>query len=138
MAIKIIISSAIVSAVISVIGNIISAKISQNTAVKTARETASSEVDKMTRTWNHDDVVSSADEFAEMAATVAQYISSGRGSLQTEALGKVASIRSKEILPIGCVLDRLYTAILTADLLSADHLLTEAIKMKRAYNETHK
>ena len=135
MTIEIVISSAIVSAAITVIGSIIAAKISQKTAIKTAREAAGNEIEKMRLGWCREDVVSSDEEFSEMAAAVARYISSGHNSQKCEALAKVAAIRAKENLQIGSTLDLLYKSISSQDLAGADAGLSAAISIKRAYKE---
>lgn len=74
MTIKIVISAAIVSTIITVIGSLITAKMARTTAKETAREAADQEIKKLERTWAREDVVSSDEEFAEMAKAIATYI----------------------------------------------------------------
>jgi len=132
MTFKFFISSAVVAAVITLIGNVVAAIISHKTAVKTAQETAGSEIQKMQATWDREDVVSSADEFAEMAAAVARYTSLGTAVHQSEALAKVAAIRSKESGKLGSELDSLYDDIRSDRPDSADLSLGLAISAKRS------
>lgn len=132
MTIKILISSAIVSAIITVIGNIITSKISQEAAIEAAKKAACHEIDKMERTWEREDIVSSDDEFAEMAKAVAKFIDYSTCDNQQDAIGRVAAIRSKESGELGCALDNLYSAVKQEDTESANQYLTEAIEKKRA------
>lgn len=129
--IKIIISSAVVCAFITFIGNIISAKIAQKTATKTAKQTASSEIERMQLTWNREDLVTSDDEFADMASEVARYIQNGGSAQLREALAKVAAVRSKEYGDIGATLDTLYSCLRQYDRDGADCALSIAIDQKR-------
>lgn len=131
MTIEIVISSAVVAAIITVIGNIIAAKINQRTTVKTAREAASNELEKMQATWNREDMVSSDEEFAEMANAVARYINIATYKYHVDAMGKVAAVRSKETGEIGAMLDDLYNCIRDGNTSAADFALTNAIAQKR-------
>ena len=131
MTFKIIISSAIVSAIITTIGSIITAKISQKTAVKTAEETANREIEKMERTWQREDIVSSDEEFAEMASAVASFVHMRNGAFSLDATKAVASIRSKETGELASTLDLLYNSIQADDYQKTELLLSEAITEKR-------
>lgn len=131
MTFKIFISSAIVSAIITTFGTIIAAKIAQKTARETAQETANQEIKKMERTWEREDLVSSDEEFAEMASIVSKYVSFGTGAWSDEAIAKVAAIRSKEKGELGKIMDDLYKCIMDDMYVNADRLLTKAINEKR-------
>ena len=131
MTFKIIISSAIVSAIITTIGSIITAKISQKTAFKTAEETANREIEKMERTWQREDIVSSDEEFAEMSSAVASFVHMRNGAFSLEATKAVASIRSKETGELASTLDHLYNSIQADDYQKTEMLLSEAISEKR-------
>ena len=131
MNIKIIISSAIVSAIVAALGGIITTIINQRSARKIAQEAANQEIRKMERTWEREDVVSSDEEFAEMAKAVAQYIHRNTIPNSHEAIGLVASIRAKEYGELGKILDELQKAIDIHDLPRADRELTKAINKKR-------
>ena len=135
MAIKIIISYAVVCALITLIGNIISAKIAQKTATKTAKQTANSEIEKMQLTWNREDLVTSDDEFADMASDVACYVHGGYSNQLKDALAKVAAVRSKESGEIGDTLDTLYLCLRQYDRDGADCALSTAIQQKRDLKE---
>ena len=131
MTIEIFISSAIVSAFIATIGSIITAKITQKTAVKTAEDTANKEIEKLERTWQREDVVSSDEEFGEMASAVASFVHMSNGAFSLDAAKAVASIRSKETGELASTLDLLYKSIQDDDYPKADMLLSEAIAEKR-------
>ena len=125
------ISAAVMCAIITVIGNIISAKIAQKTAEKTARETANKEIEKMERTWECEDLVSSDEEFAEMASLVSSFTYVQDGFAALDSVKKIAEIRSKESGDIAEILDKLYNAVVNEDYAQADRLLTAAIAEKR-------
>lgn len=131
MTFKIFISSAIISAFITMIGSIITAKISQKTAVKTAEKTANREIEKMERTWQREDIVSSDEEFAEMASAVASFVHMSNGAFSLDAAKAVAAIRSKETGELASTLDLLYNSIQADDYQKTDMLLSEAISEKR-------
>ena len=131
MTIEIIVSSAIVSTLITMAGSIITTKITQKTAVKTAEKTANKEIEKLERTWQREDVVSSDEEFGEMASSVAAFVHMSNGAYSLDAARAVASIRSKETGELSSKLDMLYKSIQDDDYLKADMLLSEAISEKR-------
>lgn len=134
MTIKIVISAAVVSALISLIGNIISAMIAHKTALKTAQETANQEIKQLEKTWEREDIVSSEEEFAAMAAAVAKYIHRNTIDNGVDAAGKVAGIRSKEHGKLGNILDALHKSIDNRDLEKAAMSLSAAIDAKRKIN----
>lgn len=128
---KIVISSAVVSAVIAAIGGIITTVITQRNTREIAQETATQEIKKMERTWEREDMVSSEEEFSEMANAVARYIHRNTLAHANEAVGLVASIRAKEYGELGQILDALYAALDACDTARADKELTKAIDKKR-------
>ena len=135
---KTIISSAALSAVITVIGSIIAAHISRKAAVETAKETANHELEKLERTWDHDNIVSSDDEFAEMAAIVSKFVCYESGAWSDDALSKVAEIRSRESDQLGRILDSLYIYIEERNYGDTDKTLTAAINEKRRLKQIAK
>lgn len=123
------------SAFIALIGNIITAKMARTTAKVTAEETANKEIEKLERTWEREDLVSSDDEFAEMAAAVVVFATSDYVDHQVEALAKIATVRSKEFGTIAPILDQLYTAVKDDKQEDADTILSLAIDEKRRIKE---
>lgn len=85
----------------------------------------------MQLSWEREDIVSSDDEFAEMASTVAQFVYYANGTFGPKSYEKVAAVRSKEAGKIGTILDSLSQAIKEDDYNDADVLLDEAIDEKR-------
>ncbi len=83
----------------------------------------------MQRTWEREDVVSSDDEFAQMAESVAVYIHSG--VRVANCIGKVAALRSKEHGSLAKSLDSLYFAIQTSDKAAINKALSKVIEEKR-------
>lgn len=99
-----------------------------------SNSTAKQQVDQMKLTWAHDDVVSSDDEFADMASEVAMYVTllhDGNWVIADSARAKVAALRSKESGPLACALDALYATLLRDGAEDIDTALTEVIKQKR-------
>ena len=135
MTIEIAISSAVVGAIVSFVGNIIAAKIAQKTAIKAAQEATAQEIKKLERTWEREDIVSSDEEFAEMSCAVSKYIHRNTIENGTDAVGKVASIRSKEHGELGRILDALHKCLDDRDLDGASKELTKAIDEKRRLND---
>ena len=92
----------------------------------------------MQLSWIREDIVSSDDDFAEMASLVAQYVVTGAPSYRTSAIAKTAAIRSKESGEIADKLDKLYSALGKSDvtkLNALDHVIEEKRKAK-GKNET--
>lgn len=131
MTFKIVVSAAVVSAIITAIGGIITAKMARTTAVQAAQEAADQEIKKLERTWAREDVVSSDEEFAEMASAAATYLHFPTGATRKNAIGKVAAIRAKECGALGKELDMLYAAVVKQDEVKAEKALTAAIDLKR-------
>ena len=131
MYIKIIVSSAVISALITFIGSIISANIARKSAKETAQEIANKEIEKMKLSWQREDMVSSDEEFAEMASVVAKFCAFATGAWSDEAIEKVGAIRSKESGKLGQIMDELYESVKCDRFAEADLLLTDAINEKR-------
>lgn len=117
----------IICALIALSGTLISALISWFVS----RSTANKEVEKLKLTWEREDVVSSDDEFAKMASSVASYIQCNNSHYHREAMSSTAAIRSKETGELGVLLDNLYNAIEQNSVFETSRALTEVIKKKR-------
>lgn len=78
-----------------------------------------------------EDIVSSDEEFAEMAAAVARYIKSHQPNDAQNAAEKVCSVRSKEVGKIAHCLDDLYLGIFDDDMRIIDECLDRVINQKR-------
>ena len=117
----------IVCVVISTIGVVVSSLVSWFVA----RLSANKELEKLRLSWAREDVISSDDEFAEMASAAASYISRWHSSQRQAALERIASIRSKEQGTLAVKLDHLYTAVLNEDCTRCNALLSEVIEEKR-------
>ena len=131
MILKVVISSAVISAVITFIGTVISASIARKSAKETAQETANKEIEKMKLTWQREDIVSSDEEFAEMASIVAKFCAFETGAWSDEAIEKVGAIRSKECGALGQIMDDLYDSVKHCKYAEADMHLSLAINEKR-------
>lgn len=131
MYIKVIVSSAVVSALIALLGTVISASIARKSAKETAQEIANKEIEKMKLSWQREDMVSSDEEFAEMASVVAKFCTFANGGWSDEAIEKVGAIRSKESGTLGQILDGLYDSVKYDRYAEADMMLTDAINEKR-------
>lgn len=117
----------IICALITAAGVLISAIISYGIS----RFTANKEVEKMQLVWDREDIVSSDDEFAEMASTVAKFVQYPISVHQREAMGRVAAIRSKEQGTLGILLDQLYQNINEGNTRQTDSQLSKVIQQKR-------
>ena len=76
-----------------------------------ARSSAEKEIKKMRIEWEHDKLLSSDDDFSEMASSVAVCLQSMELSDFDNALASVAALRIKETGPISLKLDALYTTL---------------------------
>lgn len=124
----------VICALVTVGGTLLSALI----AFFVSRTTANKEIEKMQLTWEREDIVSSDDEFAEMASAVARFVAYDSLQNQTEAMEKIAAIRAKEIGHTCASLDLLFRAVTTEDQGGADALLTEVINEKRRLKQDRK
>lgn len=131
MYVKIIVSSAVISALIAFVGTVFSAREARKSAKETAQEIANKEIEKMKLSWQREDMVSSDEEFAEMASVVAKFCAFETGAWSDEAIEKVGAIRSKESGKLGQIMDDLYESVKRHRFVEADLLLTEAINEKR-------
>ena len=94
----------IVCAIIALVGTAISGLLSWFVS----RSSAVKEVEKLRLTWEHETIVTSDDEFAEMVSSVALCIQEKLPSSFDNAICRVASVRSKEQGPLADSLDNLY------------------------------
>ena len=122
------VSSAVVTAFATVISSVISSWI----AKRAAESAANKEIEKMKLGWEREDIVSSDEEFAEMAKAVAKVIDYNTFANRQDAIGKVAAIRSKEYGELGEILDQLYAAVKAENDKSANVQLSMAIDKKRS------
>lgn len=76
-----------------------------------ARSSAEKEIKKMRIEWEHDKLLSSDDDFSEMASSVAVCLQSLDLSDFDTALASVASLRIRETGPISLKLDKLYSTL---------------------------
>lgn len=120
-------SSEMICAFIAVAGTVFSALISYGVS----RSTANKELEKMKLTWEREDIVSSEDEFAEMAKAVGAYVQSSHPLHQRVAMELVAAARSKESGALGSLLDALYMHIQSGNIANTDVWLTKVINQKR-------
>lgn len=97
----------------------------------TAKLTLSKEIEKMMLQWERDDIVSSEEEFAEMAASVAKYVDKNVSSYKSDAVVHIAAIRAKENGELASLLDNLYHVTLKGEHAKVDSALTAVIENKR-------
>lgn len=120
----------IICAMIAVAGTVVSALL----AWFVSRLTANKEIERLKLSWEREDVVTSDDEFAEMTASVAQYVSSLFEGYDLSAqipASKVAAIRSRESGALADRLDTLYQALLSRQPVTINDELTLVIQEKR-------
>lgn len=96
-----------------------------------SRTTANKEIEKLRLTWEREDIVSSDEDFAEMSAAVAEFVSNGYHRARESAMAKAAAIRSKESGEMADALDRLYRALANHNIYETDEALSRVIKEKR-------
>ena len=120
----------VVCAAVAAVGVVASALISWFIT----RSSIAKELEKMHMEWEREDIVSSDDEFAEMASAVASFIQCQSSTYHIAAAQKVAAIRSKESGTIAHRLDHLYVLIDHrggAQKSELNQALTEVIDEKR-------
>jgi len=84
----------VICAIIAAGGAIVSAVIARSVSHSTAKK----ELERLKLTWDREDVVSSDDDFAEMAFAVARYTQSRRETYDSSArdvISMVASVRAR-------------------------------------------
>ena len=96
-----------------------------------SRSTANKELEKLRLTWKREDIVSSDDEFAELASAVARFLRSDTPHNFTDASAKSAALRAKESGSLGACLDRLYISISDRNKQEIERALTAVIEEKR-------
>ena len=120
----------ILCALITMAGTVISATI----AWFVSRSTTSKEIERMKLSWQREDVVTSDDDFADMASEVGKRISEVKDgyALQIhDAVAKVVAVRSKESGELALALDELYNALMGGTISKIDSALTAVIDQKR-------
>ena len=94
----------IVCGIIALVGTAVSGLLSWFVS----RTSATKEIEKLKLTWDHESLVTSDDEFADMAASVALCIQEKLPSSFDNAISCVAAVRSKERGTLADRLDELY------------------------------
>ena len=123
----------IVCALIAVVGTLASAAIS----FWVSKSSAEKEIQKMKLEWSRQDIVSSDEDFSDMAVAVSVFIQKQTSKTHTDAVAAVTKIRAKESGTIADSLDALYAAIgrrgsgCSPNLEQIDRLLSEILKQKR-------
>lgn len=120
----------IICSIVSVFGAVISAFISWIVS----RSTANKEIKKLKLMWKREDVLTSDEDFSDMAATVARCtaaISDGYEFDISEVAAKVAAVRSRESGTLANLLDSLYGAVLIKNTCRMYEMLTKVIEEKR-------
>ena len=98
---------------------------------------AEKEIQKMKLEWKRQDIVSSDDDFSDMAVAVSRFLQMQTSKTHTDAVAAVTKIRAKEFGTIADSLDALYAAIgrrgtvYSQNREEIDHLLSEILKQKR-------
>ncbi len=117
----------VTSALIAVSGVFLSALVS----LIIARLTAALELKKLERSWEHDTLVSSVEEYAAMAAAVSICTMDTAIAYRREALTKIAALRIKESGEMAAILDDLYASVHTENYRQIDIALKSAIDQRR-------
>ena len=105
------VSPEVACTLITIAGSVITVLISNRNAKIQARSTASDEVEKMTRTWQREDKLSSEEEFKAVCETIAAYLHDGTSDSQGEALVNIAGMRATTNGQLAEVLDGIYETI---------------------------
>lgn len=123
----------IVCAVIALAGVVFSSVIS----FRVSKSSAEKEIQKMKLEWSRQDIVSSDEDFSDMAVAVSRFIQTQNGTTHRKAIESVMKIRAKESGDIAGSLDALYLAIgkrghgYNPNSEQIDNLLSEILKQKR-------
>lgn len=123
----------IICALIAVTGTVVSALIS----FFVSKSSAEKEIQKMKLEWKRQDIVSSDDDFSDMAIAVSAFIQTQTLRTHTQAVAAIMKIRAKESGDIAKSLDALYEAVgrrgygYNPDLNQIDNLLSEILEQKR-------
>lgn len=102
---------------------------------KTAEYHAKKEIEKMMLGWAREDVVTSDEEFADMAASCARYASFNNTTNRRDAASRVAAVRTRESGDLAAALDELYSALSKCG--DIDSALTKVIDIKRKKQGEH-
>lgn len=123
----------IICAIIALIGTLASAVVS----FWVSKSSTEKELKKMRMEWKRQDIVSSDEDFSDMAVAVSRFIQIQDGTTHRKAIESVMKIRAKESGSIAESLDSLYLAIgkrgygYNPNLEQIDSLLSEILKQKR-------
>lgn len=123
----------IICALIALAGALVSATIS----FFVSKSSAEKEIQRMKLEWKRQDIVSSDEDFSDMAVAVSRFIQMQDGTTHLKAVETVMKIRAKELGSIAESLDALYLAIgkrgygYNPNLEQIDTLLSEILKQKR-------
>ena len=117
----------VICTVIALAGTIFSGLISW----LVSHHVANKEIEKARLTWEREDVVSSEDEFADMASSIALYLQTLNISDWNAAVSKVAAVRSKETGILAEYLDNLYFSLKSQNIQMSEDNLTQVIEEKR-------
>ena len=102
-----------------------------------SRVVAKTEHELKQLTWQREDIVSSEEEFAQMARAVSVF-STDRHNDRGAALQSVAAIRAKETGALGEALDELYSCVRYEDNPGTNRALSKVIDEKRKLRERSK
>lgn len=97
----------IICAIIALMGTAVSGLLSWFVS----RTSAAKEIERLKLTWDHESSVTSDDEFADMAASVALCIQEKLPASFDNAISRVAAVRSKERGALADRLDELYNIL---------------------------
>lgn len=123
----------IVCALIAVTGTLVSAVIS----FWVSKFSAEKEIQKMKLEWKRQDIVSSDEDFSDMAVAVSRFIQMQTSKTHADVVAAVTKIRAKEFGTIADDLDALYATIgrrgagYSPNREEIDRLLSEILKQKR-------
>ena len=120
----------IICTIVSVCGTVLSALI----AWFVSRSIASKEIERLKLSWEREDVVTSDDDFADLAAQVALFSSSyldGYEPDTRQVRSKIAAVMSRESGSLAESLDSLYSAVQTKNPKLIDSELAHVIEEKR-------
>lgn len=99
-----------------------------------AKSQTKAEIKKLKLSWEHEDIVSSDEDFAAMAHSVGDYVTSAKLGLYDdarEAAAKVAGLRVNETGDLGNALDELYRALQEGGYDAVDASLSKVVEAKR-------
>ena len=123
----------IICTIIALCGTVLSALVS----FFVSKLSIEKEIQKMQLEWKRQDIVSSDEDFSDMAVAVSRFIQMQNTKTHTDAVAAITKIRAKESGSIADSLDALYAAVgrrgysYNPNLEQIDKLLSEILKQKR-------